>query len=52
MIAPGDIVVGHSMGGVVAQLVGARVPLRALVLTGCFFPPARNGRGLARSLAD
>lgn len=52
MIAPGDIVVGHSMGGVVAQLVGARVPLRALVLTGCFFPPARNGRGLARSLGD
>jgi pimeloyl-ACP methyl ester carboxylesterase len=52
MIAPGDIVVGHSMGGVVAQLVGTRVPLRALVLTGCFFPPARNGRGLARSLGD
>ena len=41
------------MGGVVAQLVGRRrVPLRALVLTGCFFPPARNGRGLARSLGD
>jgi pimeloyl-ACP methyl ester carboxylesterase len=52
MIAPGDIVVGHSMGGVVAQLVGARVRLRALVLTGCFFPPARNGRGLGQSLAD
>jgi pimeloyl-ACP methyl ester carboxylesterase len=52
MIAPGDIVVGHSMGGVVAQMVGARVPLRALVLTGCFFPPARNGRGLGQSLAD
>jgi pimeloyl-ACP methyl ester carboxylesterase len=51
-IAPGDIVVGHSLGGVVAQLVGARVPLRALVLTGCFFPPARNGRGLGESLAD
>ena len=52
VIAPGDIVVGHSMGGVVAQLVGTRVPLRALVLTGCVFPPARNGRGLARSLGD
>jgi pimeloyl-ACP methyl ester carboxylesterase len=52
MIATGDIVIGHSMGGVVAQLVGARVPYRALVLTGCFFPPARNGRGLGPSLAD
>lgn len=52
MVAPGDIVVGHSMGGVVGRLVGARVPLRALVLTGCFFPPARNGRGLGQSLAD
>jgi pimeloyl-ACP methyl ester carboxylesterase len=52
MIAPGELVVGHSMGGVVAQLVGARVPFGALVLTGCFFPPARNGRGLGQSLTD
>ena len=47
----GAIVVGHSMGGVLALRLGAR-PLRALVLTGCFFPPARNGRSLGASVRD
>ena len=52
IVAPGDVVVGHSLGGVVALRLAAERPLRALVLTGCFFPPARNGRGVARTLAD
>ena len=50
MIALGDIVVGHSMGGVVAQLVGARVPLRALVLTRMLFP-SRPQRARAGAVA-
>jgi pimeloyl-ACP methyl ester carboxylesterase len=50
-VEDGAIVVGHSMGGVLALRLGAR-PLRALVLTGCFFPPARNGRALGASLRD
>ena len=53
-IAAGDIVIGHSMGGVLAlRLARTRPrPLRALILTGCFFPPARNGRALTRTIAD
>lgn len=53
-IAAGDVVIGHSLGGVLAlRLAQERPrPLRALVLTGCFFPPARNGRGLAAAIAD
>lgn len=50
----GDIVIGHSMGGVLAlRLARDRPrPLRALVLTGCFFPLARNGRSRARTIGD
>jgi pimeloyl-ACP methyl ester carboxylesterase len=53
-IAPGSIVVGHSLGGVLAlQLAGAasRAP-RAVILTGCFFPPARNGRTAGATARD
>src|SRR4051794_5340482 len=44
--AAGLVVVGHSWGGVAAiRLAGsADVDCRAVVVTGCFFPPARNGR--------
>lgn len=51
---PGTILVGHSLGGVVAMRLAARPQLapRALVLSGCFFPPARNGRGTAASVGD
>lgn len=53
-VPAGAIVVGHSMGGVLAlRLARERPrPLAALVLTGCFFPPARNGRTTLASLRD
>jgi pimeloyl-ACP methyl ester carboxylesterase len=53
-ISPGAIVVAHSMGAVlVMRLAKSRPrPLRAVILTGCFFAPARNGRTLGASLAD
>jgi pimeloyl-ACP methyl ester carboxylesterase len=53
-IHPGAIVVGHSIGGVLAlRLARERPrPLAALVLTDCFFPPARNGRGTLATLRD
>jgi pimeloyl-ACP methyl ester carboxylesterase len=53
-VEPGATVIGHSLGGVVAlRLAGDRArPLRAVILTGCFFPPARNGRSTAASTRD
>lgn len=53
-VAAGSIVIGHSIGGVLAlRLARERPrPLAALVLTDCFFPPARNGRGTIASLRD
>jgi pimeloyl-ACP methyl ester carboxylesterase len=53
-IPRGAIVIGHSFGGVLAlRLARERSrPLTALVLSDCFFPPARNGRGTLASLRD
>ena len=53
-ISSGAIVIAHSMGAVLAmRLAKSRPrPLRAVILTGCFFPPARNGRTLSASVAD
>jgi pimeloyl-ACP methyl ester carboxylesterase len=53
-VSPGAIVVGHSIGGVLAlRLARERPrPLTALILSDCFFPPARNGRGTAATLRD
>ena len=49
---PGDAVIGHSMGAVLALRLAAERPVGVLVLTGSFFPPARNGRGTAESVLD
>ena len=50
----GAILVGHSMGALIALRLAAdpRRRIRAVALTGCFFPPARNGRSTAASVAD
>ncbi len=48
------ILVGHSMGALIALRLAAdpRRSVRALVLTGGFFPPARNERSATASVAD
>jgi len=53
-VQPGAIVVGHSMGGVIALRVAAETsrPLGGIVLTGCAFPVARNGRSRRATAAD
>jgi pimeloyl-ACP methyl ester carboxylesterase len=53
-ITPGSVVIGHSMGAVMAMRLLTRKPrlVRAAVLTGCFFPPARNGRSSAEAILD
>jgi pimeloyl-ACP methyl ester carboxylesterase len=51
-VEPGDVVIGHSMGGVLALRLARERRPRALILTSCFFPPARNGRSLGATVAD
>ncbi len=53
-IGPRAIVIGHSIGGVLAlRLARERPrPLAALVLSDCFFPPARNGRSTFATARD
>jgi pimeloyl-ACP methyl ester carboxylesterase len=53
-VSPEAIVIGHSIGGVLAlRLARERPrPLAALILTDCFFPPARNGRSTPATLRD
>ena len=46
----GDVVVGHSYGGVVIPLVAARRPVRHLVYVGACVPDI--GRSLAHQLRD
>jgi len=50
----GAILVGHSLGAVIALRVAAEPgrSVRGVVLSGCFFPPARNGRSVPASVAD
>jgi pimeloyl-ACP methyl ester carboxylesterase len=54
VVTPGSVVIGHSMGAVLATRLAARSPrsLSAVVLTGCFFPPSRNGRSTTETLFD
>ncbi|MGH3075734.1 MAG: alpha/beta fold hydrolase, partial [Gaiellales bacterium] len=53
-VQPEAVVIGHSMGGVIALRVSAETsrPLRGIVLTGCAFPVARNGRSRRATAAD
>jgi pimeloyl-ACP methyl ester carboxylesterase len=53
-VPPGAILIGHSIGGVLAlRLARERPrPLAALILSDCFFPPARNGRSTPATLRD
>jgi len=48
----GDVVIGHSMGGVLALRLARERRPRALILTSCFFSPARNGRSVGATVAD
>ena len=54
MIQAGAVVVGHSMGGIIALRVAAETsrPLTGIVLTGCPFPVARHGRTRRETAAD
>jgi pimeloyl-ACP methyl ester carboxylesterase len=54
IVTADPIVIGHSMGGVLLMRLLSRQPrpLQAVVLTGCFFPPARNGRTTAATIRD
>ena len=54
VVRPGAIVIGHSMGGVVALHLAADAShaLGGVVLTGCAFPVARNGRTRRATAAD
>jgi pimeloyl-ACP methyl ester carboxylesterase len=54
VITPGCIVIGHSLGAVMAMRLATQRPrpIRAAILTGCFFPPARNGRSTVETALD
>lgn len=53
-ICRGSFVLAHSMGAAVAMRVLQEHPrpVAGLVLTGSFFPPARNGRSRTAAVAD
>ena len=53
-VPAGAVVIGHSMGAVLAVrwLHATGRELTALVLSGAFFPPARNGRSVSASVGD
>lgn len=51
-VGPRTLLIGHSLGGVLALRLAAARPVAGLVLTGCFFPPSRDGRPLGVTLRD
>jgi pimeloyl-ACP methyl ester carboxylesterase len=50
----GAIVVGHSMGAIIALMMAAErgMSIRGVVASSPFFPPALNGRSLPAAIAD
>lgn len=46
------VLVGHSVGAVVALRIAASTEVRGLILTSSFVPPARNGRSFRAALLD
>ncbi len=49
----GAIVIGHSMGAIIALLMAAeRGSIRGVLATSSFFPPALNGRPIPAAIAD
>lgn len=53
-VAPGTILIGHSMGGIVALRIARTAPgaVAGVILTGCPFPVARNGRSRRATALD
>lgn len=53
-LPPATILVGHSLGGVVAlgRAALSSTPVTGLILTDSFYPPARNGRSRRVTAAD
>ncbi|HET7170654.1 MAG TPA: alpha/beta hydrolase [Gaiellales bacterium] len=53
-VVPGAIVIGHSMGGIVALRIARskRAAVAGVVVTGCPFPVARNGRTRRQTALD
>ena len=53
-VSRGAVVIGHSMGGILALSIAREAPgaLAGVVLTGCPFPVARNGRTALATALD
>ncbi len=53
-VAPSTLLFGHSMGGIVALRIArtARSAIAGVILTGCPFPVARNGRTRVATALD
>jgi pimeloyl-ACP methyl ester carboxylesterase len=53
-VAPDTVLVGHSMGGIVALRIARAAPgaVAGVILTGCPFPVARNGRSRRATALD
>jgi pimeloyl-ACP methyl ester carboxylesterase len=52
-LRPGTVLVGHSQGALLAlELASGSASVRGLIMTGAFYPPARNDQSYATSLGD
>jgi pimeloyl-ACP methyl ester carboxylesterase len=52
IVVSGSVVIGHSMGGLLALRIAATARVGAVILTGCAFPVARNGRTRRETARD